>query len=447
MSASARLRPRLHFTARQGWTNDPHGIVHVDGKYHLFFQYNPEGVHWSPRCHWGHAVSKDLMTWAETDIALSPQGDEVGCWSGSVVIDDRGPVIVYTRIVSSDWAQGQVALARPRSGMSDWVRDPARSVIAGPPEDLDVSAFRDPQVRREDRMWKAIIGAGLAGFGGCALQYSSEDLEHWTFDSVFARQPVEGWSAHTGAVWECPQLLQIGDDWVMIMSAWDGGVPGGVNYAIGHYDGDATFTARRYGSFTHGAELYATTTFRDAEGRPCAMSWLRERNTIAPEGSPWCSAMSMPHVLSIVNGTLAVSQHPNLEPVLAATTRLGDAARGKVLDAAVPGHVWRLRFGVGGYESGGFVLDVTGDGQSFVVNATGESLTVADGSGAVVPVMPVSPAKEADLDMVVDADILEIAVTGTEGIAATRIPVVSTGEIRISPRGRSSITGIRLSRP
>lgn len=411
----------------------------------MFFQYDPDGVSWSPKCHWGHAVSDDLITWHEVDVALTPEDGEVGCWSGSVVIDDRGPVIVYTRIPTNDWRHGQVALARPQSGMFDWVRDPAQPVINGPPEDLDLIAFRDPQVRREGGKWKAIIGAGRAGFGGCALQYSSKDLEHWTFDSVLARQPAAGWSVHTGAVWECPQLLQIGDDWVMVMSAWDDGVPGSVNCAIGDYDGKATFTARRYGCFTHGAELYATTTFRDTEGRPCAMSWLRERGNLAPEGSPWCSAMSLPHVLSIVNGTLNVSQHPALESVLHTTSALDDVAPGGLLKATVPGHVWRLRFGVSEYQSGGFAVSVTGNRQSFAVNATGESLTVDDDSGAVLLAMPVSACDIADVDMVVDADILELTLTGTEGIASTRIPVVGSGDIRISACGGSSITGARLS--
>jgi beta-fructofuranosidase len=436
----------LHFTARKGWTNDPHGIVHVDGSYHLFFQYNPDGVNWSPKCQWGHALSDDLITWDGVDVALSPEDGEVGCWSGSVVIDDRGPVIVYTRIATNDWEKGQVALARPRGGMFDWVRDPAQSVIEGPPKDLDIIAFRDPQVRREDGKWKALLGAGLAGFGGCALQYSSADLVNWTFDGVLAkrsnneREPV--W---TGKVWECPQLLQVGEDWIMLMSAWRDGLPCDVNYAIGDYDGKATFTARRYGHFTHGTELYATTTFRDAEGRPCAMSWLRERGNLAPEGSPWCSAMSLPHVLSIVNDTLSVSQHPALESLLAKTSGLGDAAPGGVLDATVPGHAWRLRFGVSGYQSGGFAVSVTGDRQSFAVNAAGESLTVGDDSGAILLAMPVSASDAPDVDIVVDADIIEITVTGTEGIASTRIPVIPSGEIRISALGSSSVTEARLS--
>src|SRR4051794_35838505 len=164
-----RRRPALHFTAASGWTNDPHGIVVVDGGYRMFFQHNPRATAWSERCHWGTAVSGDLIVWREEKIALSPQRGEIGCWSGSCVVTDEGPVAVYTRICGADWGRGEVALARPGPDGS-WVADPPESVLAGPPLDLDVVAFRDPQVRPREGGWTAVLGAGLVGQGGCALQ-------------------------------------------------------------------------------------------------------------------------------------------------------------------------------------------------------------------------------------------------------------------------------------
>jgi beta-fructofuranosidase len=441
-----RQRPSLHFTARHGWTNDPHGIIHLDGVYHLFFQHNPDGVAWSPRCHWGHATSIDLVNWRQEAIALSPADDEIGCWSGAVVTDERGPVIVYTSIAPGDPHRGRIALARPRDGMRDWVRDPPRPVIDGPPENLGVVAFRDPHVRRDGDRWKAVIGAGRSGSRGCALQYSSPDLESWTYDGILAEQPGGGWSPHTGAVWECPRLLQVGGDWVLIISAWDG-APGSVNYAIGDYDGEATFTPRTWGSFSHASRIYATTTFRDVEGRPCALSWLRERDDTPPPGSPWASAMSLPHVLSIEDGILIASQHPALESALANTASLGDIAAGEHLDAPLPGPVWRLRFTARDYSSGGFAAHAIGSDQSFAVEASGPLLTVRDEPGADLLSMPVSPAHSVDVDVVADADIIEITLSGTEGVAATRIPVLPRGKVSLSPAGGTSISGARLSTP
>ena len=37
--------------------------------------------------HWGHSVSEDLIAWTELPIAIEPEDDVVGIWSGSVVID------------------------------------------------------------------------------------------------------------------------------------------------------------------------------------------------------------------------------------------------------------------------------------------------------------------------------------------------------------------------
>ncbi|RZM14337.1 MAG: glycoside hydrolase family 32 protein, partial [Pedobacter sp.] len=78
-------RPKYHFTPKAHWMNDPNGMVYLNGKYHLFFQYNPDSTVWGPM-HWAHAISKDMIHWEEKLIALYP--DSLGTiFSGSAVID------------------------------------------------------------------------------------------------------------------------------------------------------------------------------------------------------------------------------------------------------------------------------------------------------------------------------------------------------------------------
>lgn len=80
-----KYRPKYHFTPDSMWMNDPNGMVYYQGEYHLFYQYYPKANVWGPM-HWGHAVSKDMITWEHLPIALFPDSHGY-IFSGSAVID------------------------------------------------------------------------------------------------------------------------------------------------------------------------------------------------------------------------------------------------------------------------------------------------------------------------------------------------------------------------
>ncbi|MBT8235693.1 MAG: glycoside hydrolase family 32 protein, partial [Bacteroidia bacterium] len=49
---SEEYRPQFHFSPPEKWMNDPNGLVHHQGVYHLFYEYYPDDIIWGPM-HWG----------------------------------------------------------------------------------------------------------------------------------------------------------------------------------------------------------------------------------------------------------------------------------------------------------------------------------------------------------------------------------------------------------
>ena len=95
--AGGPYRPLYHFLPPANWMNDPNGAIFWKGKYHLFYQYNPNGA-FHGTIHWGHAVSKDLVHWTDLPIALAPTPDgpdRLGCYSGGAVVNDGVPTLIY----------------------------------------------------------------------------------------------------------------------------------------------------------------------------------------------------------------------------------------------------------------------------------------------------------------------------------------------------------------
>ncbi len=296
-------RPRLHFTPRQGWINDPYGVTWREGKYHLFFQHVPGAATWVVGQHWGHAVSADLVHWTEQPVALSPDETDGGIWSGSVVDADGGRIF-YTAVDAQTPALGTVRVARPvDTTWSVWEKQVGRVVVA--PEDLEVVQFRDPFVLHDGTGWRMLVGAGLADGTGAALTWTSPDLETWSYGGVLASRHGEAAGVWTGTTWECPQLVRLDDAWVLVVSVWADGETAHEVCAVGDLV-DGRFEARSWQRLTHGAH-YAGSAFTDAEGRSCLVHWLRD--VASPTGG-WAGAHSVVHVLRLEGDRVVLEPHP-----------------------------------------------------------------------------------------------------------------------------------------
>ncbi|MFJ9909323.1 GH32 C-terminal domain-containing protein [Streptomyces sp. NPDC101152] len=249
-----QYRPQFHFTPALNWMNDPNGLIHYKGRYHLFFQYNPSGNTWG-NMSWGHAVSTDLVHWKQLPLAI-PQDDQEMVFSGSVVLDKNNTtgfgsktnpalVAVYTSAQKASGRQEQ-ALAYSTDGGTTWKKYSGNPVL-----DIGSNNFRDPKVFWYAPTHSWLMAVSLADQHKISF-YSSTDLKHWIHQSDF------GPAGATGGVWECPDLFPLPVDgnpkktkWVLAVNLNPGGIAGGsgAQYFVGQFDGKK-FTSDDSGTYT-----------------------------------------------------------------------------------------------------------------------------------------------------------------------------------------------------
>ncbi len=135
-------RPSLRLTLVSGWINDPLGLTFHRGEHHLFYQYTPDQIEWSPRCWWGHATSEDLFDWTERSPILEPDDGDGGCWSGSLVVVDNEATIFYTSVREDDLNIGSVRVAHTED--PDWSRWRKGNLLRHIEPTSDAVIFRDP---------------------------------------------------------------------------------------------------------------------------------------------------------------------------------------------------------------------------------------------------------------------------------------------------------------
>lgn len=268
------MRPQFHQSQKQGWNNDPNGMVYDAGQYHLFWQCNPVGVQWG-NMYWGHSTSTDMIHWTEQRRALRPFGGAYSpdrhpslanknCFSGSAHVDvdntggwqtgkEKTMVAVFT-----DTGCGE-ALAYSNDGGLHWTYYDKNPVIKHSGRDPKLVWYEPGKhwvIATFDQNPDKKIGRNVAF-------YSSKDLKEWTLNS------------HLPGFFECPELFELPVDgdknntrWVVFAAD--------AKYVVGSFDGK-TFVPEFEGKQTvHHGSFYASQCFSNPpDGRVVQVGWAR----------------------------------------------------------------------------------------------------------------------------------------------------------------------------
>ncbi|MDP2574248.1 glycoside hydrolase family 32 protein [Vibrio penaeicida] len=283
-------REHYHYQAPVGWINDPHGLVQIDGVYHLFYQHHPFSGKWGTM-HWGHATSNDLIHWETLPEALAPSEDYDGwggggIFTGSAVNNDGELTLFYTGCAQDRQVQ---CMATSKDGVNFDKYD-GNPIITDPPEGINLHDFRDPKVWKHEGKWYMVTGVtdGVSdlinasnyetnGFGKVCM-HRSDDLKKWEFVGYCVESLGE-----LGTMLECPNMFKLGGKHVLMYS------PMGLQQRQAIYlVGDLDYKTGKFhwsvmGSVDWGFDYYAPQVFDDEQGRTLIQAWIGSWPFM-----PWC---------------------------------------------------------------------------------------------------------------------------------------------------------------
>jgi len=157
------------------------------------------------------------------------------------------------------------------------------------------------------------ISSGIPNAGGAVLLYKAKDLRGpWEYADVLFLERVWLKDPPLYDNFECVNFLPLGDKWLMLISAEH---KQRAYWVLGTYQG-GTFTPEQSGpldgnAYKYPVCFYAPQAFRDEAGRVVLFGWLHDLRDGRQQG--YNGAMSLPRVLTIREGTLAMTPAPELQ--------------------------------------------------------------------------------------------------------------------------------------
>ncbi len=435
-----KWRQKLHLEPPVGWLNDPNGLCFFGGKYHVFFQYSPDSADGSGKKCWGHYESPNLLKWQFAGTALSPDipEDRDGVYSGSAIIADGKMELFYTGNVKESGNHDYIRSGRGANVIR--VSSPDGRNFSPKKVELKNSDYpeycschvRDPKLWEENGQYYMILGARTLSDEGCALIYSSKNLDEWRFEKKMSVPDF-------GYMWECPDLFSVGRQRFLSIS------PQGLKhsdtkhqnvYSSGYFRAGKG-TLKHFEEWDYGFDFYAPQTFEAPGGRRILIGWLGivdSPYTNPTVSAGWQHCLTLPREIT-VSGDGAVLQNPVCELERLRGTELA-VLEGECKHIPLPCEL-------SGKVDGSFELTLDGtltlfyDGKKFRLAFAEGGL----GSGRTVRNCAMEACR--DIRVIADMSSLEIYLDGGRKVLSTRF--YPDGEaVALHARG-ISLKGWRLN--
>ncbi len=451
MIAKDPFRPLYHFTGPESWINDPNGPIYHEGKYHLFYQFDPMvsdgpgGWRRSARC-WGHAVSDDLVHWVDWPVALWPDTphDREGVYSGNTFVADNGDLCaLYTGNVRGG-EETYGILARSTNGFVTSTKQVVMDDKQRPSPQSPV--HWDGYVWKEGNTWCQLVGGSTAGRGAAWL-WKSPDLEQWT------RQRDIAPTIQLSGFWELPYLIPLGGRQVLMVGA------AGNPYWVGTYDAKAmlfTPDQSQPRSIDKGTYYSFNPNMVDNKGpggapRRIMHGWATVGPTPTRAVPYWEQAHSIPRALTLKDGRVWQEPIPELQTLRAdmhsfqnlqvtpGATNLLDSVKGDALEIVAtfkPGTAQRF----------GIHVRSSASDPKLGVPVWCDARDLTFGAGNVSMASDLKSGDRVTLHIFVDRSIVEVYVNGNANTVASWHDPAAQGVLLFSTGGTCTLETLQVWR-
>ena len=300
------FRPHFHIAPPTGLMNDPNGLIFDGEKYHLFYQWFPfDAIHGMK--HWKHLITKDFQHYQSADDLIPCELFEShGCYSGGALKVGDKLAMFYTGNTRRSSDNQRVPYQNLAIFDLNGKLLSKRPLIENAPEGY-TEHVRDPKpYLTKDGKIRFICGAQRENLTGTAIIFEMDNLEGTP--RLLGELSLPAFDNTNVFMWECPDLLKLGDKDVFIWS------PQGkdreahqfqnnyhATYAVGKLT-DLTFEAEYIGELDQGFDFYAPQTFAGLDNQTHAVlfGWIGLPDLTYPTDKfKWHSALTLPRELRL----------------------------------------------------------------------------------------------------------------------------------------------------
>ena len=338
-------RQKYHIQGIVGLINDPNGFSQFNGKYHMFYQWNPLGTNHKNKT-WAHSVSSDLLHWERMKTALRPDTwySKDGVYSGSAIVDDEKLYLFYTGNVKDPEGNREsyqcLAVSSDGENFERW--EP--SIVNQP--DGYTRHIRDPKIWKKDGKFYAVIGIQSEDLEGKAVLYSSENIKDWKFEGEIAGAN-HGKIKDFGFMWECPDYFQLKDEKtgeikdLLVFSPQGLESEGDLynnKYQTGYLFGKLDYEKPEFEILSdfveidRGNDFYAPQSMEDDKGRRLIVGWMGipEEEDFPTVKNEWLHCLTLPRELKVIDGKLYQVPIKEMESIRGEKIEFSEKVAGEV---------------------------------------------------------------------------------------------------------------------